>query len=111
MTTGVLPFTPSLKWFTYILIVLVALLVATLVVLFKWHSLTKPVVGLVEYVRKPTANDNEQPAGNEVRSDVSALPLYSNWRICPWILRRGDIRTQEDLEGGGIKMVNQDKLK
>src|SRR6266542_3886183 len=105
MTTGVLPFTPSLKSFAYILIALVALLVATLVVLFKWHSLKN---GMVEYVRKLRANGNEQSAGNEVRSDVSALPLYLNWRTCPWILRRGDIRTQEDLEGGGIEMVNQD---
>src|SRR5690242_5514480 len=104
MTAGVLPFTPSIKWFAYILIVLVALLVATLVVLFKWHSLKKQVVGMVEHVRKPRANDNEQPAGNEVRSDVSALPSYLSWRTCPWIVRRGDIRTQEDLEGGGIEM-------
>jgi hypothetical protein len=107
MAAGVLPFTPSLVRFTYVLIVLVILLVAMLAVLFHLRSLKKRLAGLIEYVRKPTANANEQPTEDEVRSNVSILLMILNWMQFPWRLRRIDTRAQEDLERGRIERENQ----
>ena len=43
-TQGVLPFTPNLVYFTYVLVILVILVAATLIVLFNWDSWFRPIV-------------------------------------------------------------------
>jgi hypothetical protein len=41
-TQGVLPFTPNLAYFTYVLVILAVLVVATLLALFNWDSWLRP---------------------------------------------------------------------
>ena len=107
MTAVVLPFTSSLKWFGYILTILVIALVVTLVVLFNWCSFTKLIVGLYEYVRKPAAKGNEQPARDGFRNLLSSWLMILNQKPFPWRLRMSNIRIQKDLEGGAIELADQ----
>jgi hypothetical protein len=46
-TTGVLPFTPNLVYFIYVLLVLAILVVATLVALFNWQAWLQLVVDCI----------------------------------------------------------------
>ena len=71
-TQGVLPFTPSLERFTYVLIILVALVVVTLVVSFNWDSWFQPLVEYVTALRNATMYCHERPDREEIHDESTS---------------------------------------
>lgn len=97
-TQGVLPFTPNLAYFTYVVVILTVLVVATLVVLFNWDLWFQPIVDYVIALLISKIND-ERPGGEEIR-DASTTPKALKQSFLPRKLRNASLPTRWDLENG-----------
>lgn len=100
-----LPFTPNLAYFIYVLVILGALLGATLIVCFNWASWSQP---FVKYLRaelrfpKMTTGIDDGPVQEDIhRAIASQITLKRS--LLSRRLRKADFRTRGDLEEGTEK--------
>lgn len=75
---------------------------ATLVVLFKWRSLLRPMIALVDYVRNAMSYYGEQQGVEEIRRDVSTSPRALKSGLFPfsWRISQANLTKRLDLESG-----------
>lgn len=76
---------------------------ATLVVLFKWRSLLRPMIALVDCVRNAMNYYGEQRGVEEICPDVSTSSpraLKSGLFPFPWRISQANLTERLDLESG-----------
>jgi hypothetical protein len=66
---GVLPFTPNLAHFAYVLLLLIILVAATLVVLFNWDACLQPIVLSLRRVISYLVIEGKR-VGKEIAHDI-----------------------------------------
>jgi hypothetical protein len=101
---GVLPFTPNLARFFSVMLILAALVAATLIVCFNWALWFQRIVNCLTIdmtfdTRKPTMDHDEGPNQEETRGKAT-LPRDLKRTFIPRGLRKAGMRPRGDLEGG-----------
>lgn len=97
--TGVLPLTPNLVHFTYVLVVLALLVGVTLAVLYKWQSCVTSFSTMADCVRKTITDYRERKAKeDESRPQASSSPSTRKWTFPGWRYREPYVYELGELE-------------
>jgi hypothetical protein len=102
---GVLPFTPNLGRFFSVMLILAALLGATLIVCFNWALWSQRIVNclaidMTSDTRKPTMDHDDEGPNQEETRGKATLPRDLKRTFIPRGLRKAEMRRHGDLEGG-----------
>lgn len=101
-TQGVLPFKPNLPYFICVLVILAALIVATLIVCSNWTLWCQQIVSYLTVgftCRKTTVEDDDRQDGEEIRH-TTASPRAAKRSILRRVFRTPDSCTPRKLEEG-----------
>jgi hypothetical protein len=107
-TQGVLPFKPNLAYFIYVLVILAALLVVTLIVCSNWTLWFQSIVNYltVELTLPKTIVENDEHLGGEETRDSNTSPRAlkrTQQNLLSRRLRKADFCTPGDIEEGTEK--------